>query len=102
MFDRDPTRVLAQLGAQQMTLIPYDPARLDSLALRIFDLAGVYRQLAQRCRKEGIQNITLHDKKAMEWLAKLEFWAHESAQKMSLVELHHLGARRAKEILEKS
>ena len=85
-----------------MTLIPYDPKRLDDLALRLFDLAAVYRGLAQRCRKEGIESITLHDKKAMEWIAKLEFWAHESAQKLSLLELHHRGARRAKEILEGS
>ena len=84
-----------------MTLIPYDPPRLDELALRIFDMAAVYRRLAQRCRQEGIENVTLHDKKAMEWLAKLEFWAHESTQKLNLVELHHRGARRAKEILEK-
>lgn len=85
-----------------MTLIPYDPGRLDDLAWRIFDLAVVYRNLAQRCRQEGIPSLTLHDKKATEWLGKLEFWAHESAQKMSLAEIQHRGVLKIKRPLDQS
>jgi hypothetical protein len=85
-----------------MTLIPYDPERLDELALRLFDLAAVYRDLAHRCRRQGIASLTLHDKKAMEWLGKLEYWSHESAQKMSLAEIQQRGARRAAEIQDQA
>ena len=33
-----------------MTLVPYDPDRLDKMALRVFDLCARIRKLANNCR----------------------------------------------------
>lgn len=44
-----------------MTLKPYDPTSLDLFALRLFDLAGIVRQMAQRTREHAIDDFALHD-----------------------------------------
>ncbi len=61
-----------------MTLTPYSPDRLDQLALRFFDLASQVRAWAHTCREAGLDDWTLHDKKALEQLAQLDAWAHKS------------------------
>jgi hypothetical protein len=61
-----------------MTLQTYDPQKLDQLALRLLDLASIVRQMASRSREQGIADLVLHDKKALEWCAKLEQWAHKT------------------------
>jgi len=60
-----------------MTLLPYDPQKLDQLALRLLDLASILRDMANRSRDQGIADLALHDKKALEACAKLEQWAHK-------------------------
>jgi hypothetical protein len=60
-----------------MTLQIYDPNQLDQLALHLLDLAGSIRQMANRSREHGVADLVLHDKKALEWCAKLEQWTHK-------------------------
>jgi len=57
-----------------MTLEPYNPERIDALSLRVLDLCARLRNLANQCRKEELPPIDLHDRKALEWLDKLEAW----------------------------
>jgi hypothetical protein len=82
-----------------MTLIPYQAEQFDRLALRFLDLAATFRYIAQRSRDDGIENVAVHDKKANEWLAKLELWAEEARQRFELVAMRNLGAKKARELL---
>ena len=61
-----------------MTLQTYDPQKLDQFALRLLDLATIVRQMASRSREHGIADVALHEKKALEWCAKLEQWARKT------------------------
>jgi hypothetical protein len=58
-----------------MTLERYDPNRLDALALRTLDVCARLRRLASTSREEQLPAVELHDRKALEWLEKLEEWA---------------------------
>lgn len=58
-----------------MTLEAYDSDRLDALALRTLDLCARLRNLARTSREEQLPAVELHDRKALEWLEKLEEWA---------------------------
>ena len=82
-----------------MTLIPYQSDQFDRLALRFLDLAAVFREIAQKSRDSGIDVVPVHDKKANEWLSKLEFWAEEARQRYELAAMRNLGAKKAKEVL---
>lgn len=82
-----------------MTLIPYDPDRLDALALRLFDLAAIVRQMANSGRESGVESLALHDKKALEHLGKLEDWAHKSHVAIQMQQRRMQGVRRAQAIL---
>ncbi|MEX2188565.1 MAG: hypothetical protein WD875_17285 [Pirellulales bacterium] len=82
-----------------MTLIPYQSDQFDRLALRFLDLAATFREIAQRSRDDGIEQVAVHDKKANEWLNKLEFWAEEARQRFELAAMRNLGARKAKELI---
>ncbi len=82
-----------------MTLIPYQADQFDRLALRFLDLAAVFREIARRTRDERIEQVAVHDKKANEWIAKLEFWAEEARQRFELAAMRNLGAKKAKELL---
>lgn len=82
-----------------MTLVPYDPDRLDALALRFFDLAAIVRKMANMSRDAGVAAPTLHDKKALEHLGKLEDWAHKSHVALEVQQRRLQGARRAQAIL---
>jgi hypothetical protein len=82
-----------------MTLIPYDSARFDALALRFLDLASTCRQIANRGREHAIDQTPVHDKKANEWLEKLELWTEEARQRCEIAAMKSLGAKRAKELL---
>jgi hypothetical protein len=66
---------LNQDVSKTMTLVPYDPDRLDALSLRMLDLCARLRKLAQTSRDERLPAVDLHDRKALEWLEKLEAWA---------------------------
>ncbi len=85
-----------------MTLIPYKPEEFDRLALRFLDLAAVLRGIAEKSRSESLTEIAIHDKKANEWLDKLELWAEETRQRTELAAMRSLGARKAKEMLDEA
>ncbi len=78
-----------------MTLNPYDPTMLDLFALRLLDLATVARQMAQRSREHGIDDVALHDKKALEWIANLERWARKAAADLDVQILESRASQRA-------
>ncbi len=78
-----------------MTLQTYDPQQLDQLALRLLDLAAAVRGTACRSREHGITDLALHDKKALEWCAKLEQWAHRTNADLEVRILQERGQRRA-------
>jgi hypothetical protein len=58
-----------------MTREAYDPERLDALALRLLDLSSQIRHLAVASRAAQLPTVELHDRKALEWIEKLEGWA---------------------------
>lgn len=58
-----------------MTLKRYSPDDLDTFALRLLDLATIFREMSRRSREEQLPAMPLNDKKAQEWCARLEHWA---------------------------
>jgi DnaJ-domain-containing protein 1 len=78
-----------------MTLELYDPDRLDQLALRLLDLAAIMRDMANRSREHGIADLTIHDKKALDWCAKLDHWAHKSQAEVEIRVRQAMAERRA-------
>jgi len=85
-----------------MTLEAYSPERLDALALRVLDLCVHLRSAARTCREEHLPAVELHDRKALEWLEKLEQWALSTdAELHRRVQLAR-AARRAEEIKARS
>lgn len=85
----------AAQGFSTVTLTPYDPALLDQLALRLLDLAGMVRHMAQRSREHGVRQVRLHDKKALEWIARLERWARKSAADLEMEIIEVRATRKA-------
>ena len=85
-----------------MTLDPYNADRLDALALRVLDLCSQLREMARRARAEELTEVPLHDKKALEWLSRLEEWSHKSAADFELALMKNRGARRAATMIEKA
>lgn len=80
-----------------MTLEPYDPDHLDKLSLRVFDLCARLRKLANICREEQLPPIDLHDRKALEWLDKLEVWLFGAETEVNRRVHKHHGERRARQ-----
>ena len=78
-----------------MTLQLYNPDRLDQLALRLLDLATVVRNMANRSREHGITDLAIHDKKALEWCARLDHWAHKSQTEVEVRVRQAMAERRA-------
>lgn len=78
-----------------MTLAPFPPERLDALALRLLDLAGVVRQMANKSRENVVDEFELHGQKVDEWLAHLEDWAHDGAARLETALIRQRGVRRA-------
>jgi len=81
-----------------MTLELYSPDRLDQLALRVADILCCVRKMADRARQEAVPDFPLHDKKALEWIAKLEHWAHKAEAEVEMRIIKQRGARRALEL----
>jgi hypothetical protein len=81
-----------------MTLEPYDPDRLDGMSLRLLDLCTRLRSLAQKSRHEQLPPIELHDRKALEWLDKLEDWLGRAEAEVGRLAQKNLGQRRARQI----
>lgn len=84
-----------------MTKSRYDGDRFEKLALRLFELAGTMKALAQTTREEQLTQLELHDRKAQEWLGKLESWAKAARRKARDETLREIGARHARELLER-
>lgn len=61
-----------------MTLNHYTTRQLDECSLRLLDIAAMLRSIAQDSRKNGIEEVPIHDKKALIWLENLETWAKKS------------------------
>jgi hypothetical protein len=80
-----------------MTLVPYDPDRLDKMALRVLDLCFRIRKLGNQCREEELPPVELHDRKALEWLDKLEDWLYRAEAEVNRRVHKHQGERRARE-----
>ena len=83
-----------------MTLQAYDPDEVDQLALRLLDLAATVRQMANRSREQGVSDIALHDKKALEWCAKLEQWANKTNADLEVRILQDKAERRGRAATE--
>jgi hypothetical protein len=79
-----------------MTLQTYDPQKLDQLALRLLDLAAILREMAHHSREYGIADLALHDKKALEWCAKLEQWARKTQADLEVRILQDKAAQRGR------
>jgi hypothetical protein len=65
-----------------MTLRAYDADRLDVLALKLIDLAAISRRMAAVCRQEGVKELSLNDKKALDWMARIEGWLGEAEARL--------------------
>jgi hypothetical protein len=80
-----------------MTLEAYDADRMDGLALRLLDVCGRIRIMANRCRDEQLASVTLHDRKALEWIEKLEDWLARSESDVNRAALKVRGKQRARQ-----
>jgi hypothetical protein len=80
-------------GWFDMTLQPYGPDKLDHFALQLLDLATAVRQMANRCREHGVDDLVLHDKKAQEWRIHLDEWVHKAQVDVEM-RIHQRKARR--------
>ena len=78
-----------------MTLEPYSPQQLDDLALRAFDLTSMLRKMAITMRSEEVASFVVHDRKALEWIAKLEEWCQKTEAGLEAAVRRNRGARRA-------
>jgi len=83
-----------------MTRQPYNPEKLDLLALRLLDLAAMMRQMANMSREHKIEDLALHDKKAHEWCGSLERWAHKARAELEMKVIDARASRRAREVSE--
>ena len=58
-----------------MTYSRYSPEQLDQLVLRIFDVAAMLRDISQNAKRAKLDDIPMHDRKAVLWCEQLEQWA---------------------------
>ena len=78
-----------------MTLKRYNPDDLNAFALRLLDLATIFREMGRRSREEQLPAMPLNDKKAQEWCAKLERWAVRAQADLDAKARIHRAERRA-------
>ena len=81
-----------------MTLEAYRPEQFDQLALRALDLAAELRSMANISRNNAISECPLHDKKALEWLTKLEDWTHKTSARLELLAVRQRALGRAEAV----
>jgi hypothetical protein len=89
------TETLRRQLDKKMTLETYDPDRLDALSLRLLDVCARLRDLARISRQEQLP-VKLHDRKALEWLDKLEDWAYGAEAEVRRAVLKERAARTAR------
>jgi hypothetical protein len=80
-----------------MTLEPYDADRVDGLTLRMLDICSRLRALAQISRKEELESIDLHDRKALEWIGNFEVWLCSAEGAVNALVHKSHGERRARQ-----
>ena len=80
-----------------MTLEPYNSDGLDRMSLRVLDLCARLRSLAQKSRDEQLPPVKLHDRKALEWLDKLEDWLLQAEAEVTRLAMKNLGQRHARQ-----
>jgi len=85
-----------------MTLAVFPPQRLDDLALRMLDLAGLVRHMAEECRKHRLNDFQLHGQKIDEWLSNLEDWAHDGKARLQAELIRREGRLRGELLLTES
>jgi hypothetical protein len=78
-----------------MTLELYSLDRLDDLSLRLLDLAIVFRRMSNDCRANDMDHFVIHDKKAQEWLNKLDDWSRDCDGKLQTEILKRRATARA-------
>lgn len=78
-----------------MTRESYHPEHIDELTLRVLDVCCRLRRIAESSREEQLPAVPLHDKKALEWLGKLENWLHKAEAELQMAIIRNRGARRA-------
>lgn len=81
-----------------MTLANYTSGQLDELALRLLDIAALFREMAVRSRQQEIEPLPLHDRKAQEWCDKLEHWARRAQAEMDVKMRMARATRRARSV----
>jgi hypothetical protein len=52
--------------------------------LRLLDIAAIFREMAQVSRQQGLDTVTLHDRKAQEWCDRLEHWARRAQAELDV------------------
>jgi predicted AAA+ superfamily ATPase len=85
-----------------MTREPYTPRQFDELALRMLDLSGILRKMSVSARESGLESTAIHDRKALEYLAKLELWAHKAESDLQRELLQHRGDQLAQQMAAES
>jgi hypothetical protein len=80
-----------------MTLEAYKPEGLDQLSLRLLDLCARLRTMARRGRQEQLTTLALHDRKALEWIDKLEDWLDRIEPEFEHALIKNRGQRRARQ-----
>lgn len=83
-----------------MTLQAYNPEQLDQLALQMLDLAAAIRHMANRSREHGVTDLVLHDKKALEWCAKLQQWTHKVQSDLEVRILQSRAEKRGRAVFD--
>ncbi len=81
-----------------MTLKPYTPDRLDQLALRLLDLGARVRSIARACREDGLGQLALHDRKALEHLDRVEEWLYKAEADQKVASVKNQGRQHAKKM----
>jgi hypothetical protein len=81
-----------------MTREAYSPDQLDQLALRFLDIASVLRKMVTSIKENDVSSVELNDRKAREYLDRLELWAHKSAADLDRKILAQRGATRARRL----
>jgi len=77
--------------AEKMTYNQYSPEQLDQLVLRIFDLAALLREISQNAKNANLDDIPMHDRKAILWCEQLEHWAAKTKVGVDILLLNRTG-----------
>lgn len=71
-----------------MTYNRYSPEELDQLVLRIFDVAAMLREVSRNAKSAKLDDIPMHDRKAVLWCEQLELWAAKTKVSLDILLLN--------------